>query len=512
VGETNAKQGLTIGRILGVGGLAGVIWLVLGAKDLYYWILDEFFIPKIVEFQAVPRQITKGESATLRWEVAERPKPDTVLLDGEAVLPKGEKQISPGEDTVYVLVARGKRGEDRRQERIVVLLPRIRLRLTSDRTAVRRGEVVTISWEASQDAEHVSIQPFFGVVERTGARAVTINEETKFTITAQGPSGSETREITITVLETTVELTVDPPVIHAGQRAVLRWETNAPSVELRAAGLQDMGTFPGVGTLEIAPAANTTYELVATGPGGEKVARASLAVLPPLAPVLRLSTEPQRIRLGESSQISWATENCTKVRIEGIGEFGPSGSVPVRPSATGEATYRLTAIGPGGEASQEALIVVLEPPRPRLAVLGLEQAEGLRDPRAAAQAVTEHLTSFFKSRYDIVAPSEHHNSARAEYVSIASLRAQRDRKQRDIAVARFDRVEITVQATIRTVRLADRVVVGEGSGKAKKSATLAWETPYVSGRSASPEARLEAEVVNLAIADAITRYGPTTAR
>ncbi|MEK7993770.1 MAG: hypothetical protein AAB403_08215 [Planctomycetota bacterium] len=37
-------------------------------------------------------------------------------------------------------------------------------------------------------------------------------------------------------------------------------------------------------------------------------------------------------------------------------------------------------------------------------------------------------------------------------------------------------------------------------------------TPYVSGGSASPEARLEAEVVSLAIVDALKKYGPTAFR
>ncbi len=68
------------------------------------------------------------------------------------------------------------------------------------------------------------------------------------------------------------------------------------------------------------------------------------------------------------------------------------------------------------------------------------------------------------------------------------------------------RVEMTAQVTIRVLRSADGIVVGESSGTACKSATLTWQTPYVSGGSASPELRLEAEVVQLAIGDALKKY------
>src|SRR5262249_57464088 len=66
---------------------------------------------------------------------------------------------------------------------------------------------------------------------------------------------------------------------------------------------------------------------------------------PPPAPTASISANPATINAGQSSQLTWTTENATDVSIEGIGKVQASGSQTVTP--TDSATYRLTASGPG---------------------------------------------------------------------------------------------------------------------------------------------------------------------
>jgi peptidoglycan-associated lipoprotein len=71
---------------------------------------------------------------------------------------------------------------------------------------------------------------------------------------------------------------------------------------------------------------------------------------PAAAPTASLTANPATIEAGQSSTLSWTTQDATEVTLEGIGKVGPSGSQLVTPTTS--TTYRLTAKGEGG--SQEA--------------------------------------------------------------------------------------------------------------------------------------------------------------
>ncbi|PYX78768.1 MAG: peptidoglycan-associated lipoprotein Pal [Acidobacteria bacterium] len=83
---------------------------------------------------------------------------------------------------------------------------------------------------------------------------------------------------------------------------------------------------------------------------------------PPPAPSASLSVNPDSIQQGQSTQLSWRTENATDVNIEGLGAVEPNGSKSVTP--TGSTTYRLTAKGPGGTQEATARVTITSPPPP----------------------------------------------------------------------------------------------------------------------------------------------------
>jgi hypothetical protein len=73
-------------------------------------------------------------------------------------------------------------------------------------------------------------------------------------------------------------------------------------------------------------------------------------------PTISFSAQPSTITSGATSVLSWTTTNATSVNIPGLGNFPPSGSTNVTPSAT--ITYAATAQGAGGTAKASTTVTV----------------------------------------------------------------------------------------------------------------------------------------------------------
>ena len=82
----------------------------------------------------------------------------------------------------------------------------------------------------------------------------------------------------------------------------------------------------------------------------------------PSAPVINeFSAEPGSIDRGQSSTLKWSVGNATEISIDqGIGAVQANGTRRVFPSDS--TIYRLTARGPGGNASATASVNVAAPP------------------------------------------------------------------------------------------------------------------------------------------------------
>lgn len=80
---------------------------------------------------------------------------------------------------------------------------------------------------------------------------------------------------------------------------------------------------------------------------------------PVAAPTASLSANPNVIEQGQSTTLSWRTENATDVSLEGMGSVDANGSRSVTPSDS--TTYRLIAKGPGGTQEATARVTVRMP-------------------------------------------------------------------------------------------------------------------------------------------------------
>ena len=83
---------------------------------------------------------------------------------------------------------------------------------------------------------------------------------------------------------------------------------------------------------------------------------------PPAQPTASLSANPDSIQAGQSTQLTWRTENATDVSIDGIGKVDANGSKTVSPAQS--TTYRLVAKGAGGSQEATARVTVQTPSQP----------------------------------------------------------------------------------------------------------------------------------------------------
>jgi peptidoglycan-associated lipoprotein len=92
---------------------------------------------------------------------------------------------------------------------------------------------------------------------------------------------------------------------------------------------------------------------------------------PPPAPTASLSANPDAVQAGQSTQLTWRTENANEVTLEDIGKVDANGSRTVTPNAS--TTYRVVAKGPGGTQEATARVTVAAAPPPVAASASEEQ-------------------------------------------------------------------------------------------------------------------------------------------
>lgn len=128
---------------------------------------------------------------------------------------------------------------------------------------------------------------------------------------------------------------------------------------------------------------------------------------PPPAPTATLSANPDTIEAGQSTTLTWRTENATDVSIDGLGAVDASGSRQVAPVQS--TTYRLTAKGPGGSQDATARVTVAQKQVEQPISLTDEQlfAQNVRDVffdydsyeiRPDMQPVVQQAAAFLKQR------------------------------------------------------------------------------------------------------------------
>ena len=115
-------------------------------------------------------------------------------------------------------------------------------------------------------------------------------------------------------LAPTAGISAQPASITLGQSTTLSWTSqNATTLDLEPG----IGTVAAQGSVAVTPQQTTTYTLTVTGSGGTVTASTTVSVTQPVpAPTATLAATPTAITVGQSSTLSWTSQNATTLDLE----------------------------------------------------------------------------------------------------------------------------------------------------------------------------------------------------
>jgi hypothetical protein len=315
----------------------------------------------IDQFFATPNNVQAGQAATLTWAVTGATGVTISGVSGNLNPTTGTTQVTPQQTTTYTLTATGPGGPLTATAVVTVGTtgpPQI-IRFEGSPLTIQPGQQSTLSWTTNGGTQ-VSISGV-GNVTPNGSTTVSPQTTTTYTLSVVGSNGQTvTAPVTITVTTGTIPQVVTfvatPQNIDAGQSTKLCWQvTNATNISIT----------PGVGTnlnandcATVSPTTTTTYTLTATNATGQIQANATVNV--GQVRILSFTANPVfTTTSGAPATLSWTTSNATSVVLIGA-DIGPqilpvNGSLVVNPISN--ATYTLTAYGPGGQTVSDTIEV-----------------------------------------------------------------------------------------------------------------------------------------------------------
>lgn len=316
-------------------------------------------LPIINSFTATPSTIVSGNSANLAWSTSGATTASINQGIG-AVSTSGIFTVSPIVTTIYTLSVSGLGGTVTQTVTVTVTpAPPVINSFTATPSTIVSGNSADLSWSTT-NATSVNIDQGIGAVATSGTQSVSPTTSITYVLTATGPGGTVTQNVTVTVTPAPPVIdifTTSSSTIQIGNSATLNWTTtNATSASID----NGVGVVSVNGSKVITPSVTTTYILTATSAGGTVTSSVTITVLQ-LPVINSFTATPSSIVSGNSADLTWSTTNATAVSLDhGIGSVALSGTFTVSPATT--RTYTLTVSGLGGTVTQTVTVTVTQAP------------------------------------------------------------------------------------------------------------------------------------------------------
>ncbi len=231
------------------------------------------------------------------------------------------------------------------------------------------GGNTVLSW-TTDNASSVSIDQGVGSVSLDGLKSTPVSTSKTYTLTATGAGGTVSCHADVTVHvpppphhdDPTCTLSATPNNLpYGGGDTTLTWTSH----EALSASLTDVGTVVVNGSRGVHTTIAKTYVLTVTGYDG-RIAHCEtpVTVAAPYQPVCTLSASPTSFPFGGGNTVlSWTTDNASSVSIDqGVGALVLDGTKSV--AVTMSKTFTLSAMGPGGNVTCYASVIVAPQPLP----------------------------------------------------------------------------------------------------------------------------------------------------
>ncbi|MBI2378197.1 MAG: DVUA0089 family protein [Deltaproteobacteria bacterium] len=330
--------------------------------------------PSITTFSAASAKVAPGATVVLTYAVKDAKQvkidaaPGGVVMAPSATLNGTVTSQALSARTVFTLTATGDGGTATREVTVDIESASVTIELFSATPEmIEPGESSTLRYKVL-NAESVTITangadvlPSTTMLE--GSEQVTPAATTTYTLEATGPGGQKTQTVTVRVSTAPVisSFSVTPMAIDPGAAAVLAWQVvRATSVVVTdGAGAELYDGAELVNAVNVSPAANTTYTLVATNAMNEIATRMVTLTVNPLmgARIVSFTAMPATIELGDAVVLAWVVEDAPDgIEISSGGSALHTssvltGTVSVTATVAGMTRYTLTAKNPQGDST-----------------------------------------------------------------------------------------------------------------------------------------------------------------
>ena len=174
----------------------------------------------ILNLDASPSSIILGSSTTLSWSASDSQYIQSATITNiGSVQTSGSASISPQSETVYAFTVNWANGSRTIYHTQKVLIPP-EISVSVSVNPIILGGNTVFTWSTSGEASTMTITPGIGATNLSGVQAVTPTQDTTYTLTASGPGGTDTEQITLTVIQPPELNLTGPLAIPYGQSTV----------------------------------------------------------------------------------------------------------------------------------------------------------------------------------------------------------------------------------------------------------------------------------------------------
>ncbi len=351
---------------------------------------------------ASPTTGIEPASTTITWNTANASSVSVTGPGLSSVAASGSQSVTAlaaGTHT-FTMTAQGPGGPITRTAIVTVsaAVPNVSGSINASPTTVTAPGATTITWSTANASSVWVSGPGLASAAASGTQNVTgLSAGTHtFTLTAQGNGGPVTRTAIVNVnagAGVTASMSVSPPTMNWGGTATLTWfTTNATSVRVTGYGItgSPYQTSPNL-TVNVGglPPGESTWTLVAEGPGGPITRTATITVNSTDGLYGSLTTSPTVIYSNQSATLAWTSTGANFKWVHGqspgyngvnVYPAPTSGSTTVSGLAPGEYSF-VFEYGPGAFSATRIAFAYLT-------VLGVDRTVATSVAPAGTGAVT----------------------------------------------------------------------------------------------------------------------------
>jgi hypothetical protein len=258
----------------------------------------------------------------------------------------------------------------------------VMVRLSTNQGRIDWGESAALRWSC-KNAQTCKLLPDVGELDPNGSGIVNVSPKktTRYNLTGTRPGSFARASVFITVVNIPPSISIIQPAdgseLELGTADAVPVEVeysdnvgidaDSFSARINDQDITDLFSVTDTGatcslTMRLPTGSNTVSVTISDVEGLSSTATSHFTVIY-LPPTVKLSADPETVKFGESTTLSWQTTNADNVIIEPrIGEVGLNDSISV--TLYEKTTYTITATGPGGTATDSLEVDVTDIPPP----------------------------------------------------------------------------------------------------------------------------------------------------